>query len=252
MSDCYVSKLIMDGVWQITDKPEGTDIYLIEGSNRSLLIDAGDSNADLKTYVRQLTDKPIDLIITHGHGDHAGAMNQFDNVYMSHKDIDILNSLFGFTLDETMVIDIKGGEVFPLGDCNIEVIALPGHTYGSVLLLDAKRQLLFTSDALGSGGIWMQLPHCTSIEAYARELRNLEKLVEPMNDLKIFVGHDCQRMLGFGQQYITDIRILADKILSGEIVGRPTEDKSEFFGGLTASYGQMTNFVYKSNNIYDC
>lgn len=255
MCEHYYSKLLMEGVWEIIDKPDGlhpsVDMYLIEGNDRSLLIDAGDSNADLKGYISQLTDKPVDLLITHGHGDHAAAIAQFERVYMPHKDIDILNSLFGFKLNETMVLDLQGGEVFDLGNCKIEVLALPGHTYGSVVLLDAKRQLLFTSDSLGSGSIWMQLPHSTSIEAYVKELHKLEKLVEGMDQLKVFVGHDCGRSLGYGKQYIKDVRILAEKIISGEIIGKPTMDKSNFFGGLSASYGQMSEFIYKPNNIYE-
>lgn len=242
MYDYYSEKLLMKGIWEISDKPDGSnpsvDMYLIEGRDRALLIDAGDSKGDLAGFVKKLTDKPIDLVITHGHGDHTAGLSQFKSVYMSHKDIGDLNAFFGYNLDETMVINLNGGEVFDLGNYKIEVISLPGHTYGSVILLDRERQLLFTSDALGSGVIWMQLPHSTSVEAYAKELLKLEKLVENMNDLKIFVGHDCQRSLGFGKQYITDIRILAEKIVSGEIVGTPTEDKSELFGGLSASYGK--------------
>jgi hydroxyacylglutathione hydrolase len=249
----YLSKLLMPGVWEITDKVEGedlsVDVYLIEGSERALLVDAGYSNTDLVGYLKKLTDKPIDLLVTHGHGDHAACIDQFERVYMSHKDIDILNTIFGFKIDETMVIHIQGGEIFDLGSCKLQVITLPGHTEGSMLLLDRERQLLFTSDALGSGGIWMQLPHCTPVEAYAKELRRLEKLVEDLNELKIFVGHDCQRGLDFGRQYITDIRILAEKIVSGEVEGIPSGDVDGFFGGLKASYGQMEEFLYKPNNI---
>ena len=254
MSEFYSSKLLMKGIWQITNKPDGVhsyvDMYLIEGSSKALLVDAGESNEDLIGFIRTLTEKPVDLLITHGHGDHAAAFAQFDRVFLSHQDIDILNTIFGYNMDETMVINLQGGEVFDLGDCKLEVIALPGHTYGSVVLLDAERQLLFSSDSLGSGGIWMQLPQCTSVEAYAGELRRLEQRVEGMDHLQIFVGHDCQRSLGFGKSYLQDVRTVAEKIVSGEVIGRPTENKDDFFGGLFASYGQMSEFIYKPGNIH--
>lgn len=254
MREPYIPKQLMPGLWQITDIPEGAsfgvDMYLLEGSERALLIDAGESKADLAGCIEKLTDKPVDLVITHGHGDHAGGADQFPRVYMSHKDLDILNSIFHLNLSKSNIQDLQGGEVFDLGGCRIEVIALPGHTPGTVVLLDRERQLLFTSDALGSGTLWMQLPHSTPIEAYVNELRKLEQLVEDMDDLKVIVGHDCQRNLGYGRQYIKDVRTLAERIVSGETAGTPTEDKSEFFGGLSASYGQMEAFIYKPDNIY--
>lgn len=254
MREPYISKQLMPGLWQITDLPEGAsfgvDMYLLEGSERALLIDAGESNADLAGYIRKLTDKPVDLVITHGHGDHAGGAGQFSRIHMSHKDIGILKDFFRLGLDKSGIQDLQGGEVFDLGGCRIEVIALPGHTPGTVVLLDRERQLLFTSDALGSGTLWMQLPHSTPIEAYVKELIKLEQHVEGMDDLKVLVGHDCQRDLGYGRQYIRDVRILAERIVSGETVGVPTEDKREIFGGLSASYGQMEAFIYKPDNIH--
>lgn len=250
----YKSKLLMQGVWEITDYSDGinptVDMYLIEGKDRALLVDAGDSKGDLKGYISELTEKPIILCITHGHGDHAAAFSQFSNVYMPYKDINILQTLFDFDIDEKMVHDLRDGDIFDLGDCILEVIALPGHTQGSIVLLDSERQLLFTSDGLGSGVLWMQLPHCTSIEAYSKELYKLEKRVEEMNNLKLFVGHDCQRSLGYGRQYITDMRRLTEKIVVGEISGKPSENPDDFFGGLSASYGLISEILYKPNNIY--
>ncbi|HOB19771.1 MAG TPA: MBL fold metallo-hydrolase [Candidatus Atribacteria bacterium] len=255
MKSPYTSQLLMPGVWQITDKPEGAafgvDMYLLEGTTRAFLIDAGESKADLAGYIATLTDKPVDLVITHGHGDHTAGMGQFERVYMSHKDVPILNSMFRTKVKASEIIDLKGGEVFDIGTYKIEVVALPGHTPGSVVLLDRERQLLFTSDALGTGVLWMQLPCCTSIEAYAEELRKLEKHVEGMDGLRLYPGHDCQKNLNFGMQYIRDVRTLAEKIVSGEVTGTPTEDKSKITGGLSASYGQMIGFIYKAENIYN-
>lgn len=255
MSSYYKSKQLLQGVWEITDYADDTkpivDMYLIEGKDRALLIDAGESMGNLKGYMRELTKKPIVLCITHGHGDHAAALSQFEEVYMSHKDINILQTLFGFNIDEKMIRDLSGGEMFDLGGCILEVIMLPGHTQGSVVLLDSNRQLLFSSDGLGTGVLWMQLPHCTSIEAYSKELSKLEKRVENMRDLKLFVGHDCQRSLGYGRQYITDMRILTEKIVAGEIIGKPTENPDDFFGGLSASYGLGSDIIYKPNNVIE-
>jgi len=253
-SEHYEAREILKGVWQISDKPDklrpAVDMYLIEGSEKAMLIDAGESKSDLKGFIRRLTDKPVELLITHGHGDHAVGVYQFEKVYMSHKDIDVLDLFFKIKLDKSKVIDLEGGEILELGGCRIEVIAFPGHTLGSVVLLDEERQLLFTSDGLGSGTLWMQLTHSTSVEEYYEQLCKLEERLEGMDKLRVFPGHDCMRQLNFGLEYIQDIKILAGKIVSGEITGEATEDKSEMFGGLKASYGKMKEFIYKPNKIY--
>jgi len=254
VNEHYEARQIMEGLWQISDKPDKitpfVDIYLIEGSKKALLIDAGDSKADLRGFVNQITDKPIELIITHGHGDHAASIHQFDKVYMSHKEIDILEKFFEIKVEQSKVIDLKGGEVFDLGGCMIEVIAFPGHTPGSVVLLDEERQLLFTSDGLGSGTLWMQLPHSTSLEEYYEEVCKLEQRVKHLDKLRIFAGHNCMSNEKYGLEYITDIKILTEKIIKGEIIGEPTDDINDFFGGLKASYGKMKELVYKPYNIY--
>lgn len=250
----YVSKLLLPGVWEITDQPKGSnvyvDMYLIVGQNRSLLIDAGESKSDLAGYLRKLTDKPVDLLITHGHGDHAACIHQFDKVYMSHKDISILNELFNIKIKASQVIDLDGTEEFDLGGCRLKVIAFPGHTQGSMMVLDSDRQLLFSSDGLGSGSIWMQLPHSTSLEAYADELRNLLKLTAEMDQLRLLVGHDYQKPQELGRRYILDLLSLTEQIITGEVTGTPTPYEDEVTGGLIAEYGQMQGLYYKPDNIY--
>jgi hydroxyacylglutathione hydrolase len=256
MYNSYSAQLLLPGVWDITDHSMdggniSVDMYLIEGRDKALLIDAGDSKGDLAGFVRTLTDKPVDLLITHGHGDHAAGIHQFATVYMSHKDIGILEELFDIHPDKDKIIDLKGKEVFDLGGVILEVIALPGHTQGSMVLLDRERQLLFTSDSLGSGSIWMQLPHSSPLETYIKELKKLDNILEGMEDLKLFVGHAYQRPNALGRQYINDLRYLAEKIVAGEITGTPTEDQNEITGGLTVAYGQMLALVYKPNNIHE-
>jgi glyoxylase-like metal-dependent hydrolase (beta-lactamase superfamily II) len=254
MNDNYKVIELMPGLWQITDHqekiPTDVDMYLIEGREKALLVDAGQSSADLIGLVRKLTDKPLILVVTHGHGDHAAGMSQFEIVYMSHKDIEVLNDMFGFEINKSMVIDLKGGEVFDLGDRKIDVISLPGHTQGCVVLYDRERQLLFTGDSVGSGHIWIQLPHSTSIEAYIKELSKLEAMIGDKKEVRLLVGHSSQKRRELGMQYLRDIRTLAEKIVSGEVTGVPTMDRNEITGGLMASYGQMEVFVYKPSNIH--
>lgn len=249
----FTSNLIMPGVWEITDgtaaSPSFVDIYLVAGSNKALVIDAGASGSDLASYIRTLTDKPVELVLTHGHGDHIAATAQFKKVYMSSRDFNLIKPHTPFKdFKASGIKDLQGGEVFDLGGCKLEILALPGHTPGSIVLLDRERQLLFAGDALGSGSLWMQLPESSSVEEFRDEIRKFEKFMEGLNDLKPYLGHSCLMAQKPDRNYITDTRIAAEKIVSGEITGVPS-GRADYPGSITASYGQMMDFLYRPEKV---
>ena len=72
-------------VWVIGD--HGADnMYLVEGADSALLIDTGLGTADLASFVKKLTSKPLIVVNTHGHPDHAGSNHQFRKVYVHSAD----------------------------------------------------------------------------------------------------------------------------------------------------------------------
>ena len=58
--------------------------YLIEGDEKALLLDTGVGMGYLKKVVWQLTHKPLIVVNSHFHYDHAGGNLGFDEVYV-HK-----------------------------------------------------------------------------------------------------------------------------------------------------------------------
>ncbi|MDO5110342.1 MAG: MBL fold metallo-hydrolase, partial [Erysipelotrichaceae bacterium] len=149
-------------------------MYLVIGKERALLIDTGTGTFDLKGLVKQLTDKPYDVILTHGHVDHAGGMDQFEKVMIHKNDIGMAKSLshkerlgYAVTLhsmdrDEAYefspsqvrewksvpeFVTVDEGDVIELGDRKLEIFFTPGHTPGSICLLDRKNRIHFSGDA---------------------------------------------------------------------------------------------------------
>ena len=63
--------------------------YLVEGTQRAILIDSGFGYGDLRGYVENLTHQPLDVILSHPHSDHGGGSGQFDRVYLNPIDRDL-------------------------------------------------------------------------------------------------------------------------------------------------------------------
>ena len=61
-------------------------MYLVEGEKDAVLIDTGSGYFSLKQCVDQLTDKPVKVLMTHGHVDHAMGAGEFEEIYLNHKD----------------------------------------------------------------------------------------------------------------------------------------------------------------------
>ena len=72
--------------WEI-DEFECASVFVLVGREKAMVIDAGIGIGDLIGAIRMtITDKPLVIVATHGHGDHTGGMGNFDEYYLSEKD----------------------------------------------------------------------------------------------------------------------------------------------------------------------
>ena len=79
--------------WQLED-PFRTYLYLIEGTERAVLIDAGNGFSGLKEVIASLTDKPVSVVLTHGHFDHTGCAGLFESCSIHREDVSVLEEGF--------------------------------------------------------------------------------------------------------------------------------------------------------------
>lgn len=70
---------IAPGTWCLSEF-RLVNAFLVEGSQRAALIDTGCGIGDLAGTVRGLTEKPLIILVTHGHFDHDGGVGQFPGV----------------------------------------------------------------------------------------------------------------------------------------------------------------------------
>jgi len=257
LSGQYKTELVQNGIWRISDYagfPPNQDAYLIEGSAKAVLIDTTMGKGNLAQLVKNLTSLPVEVAITHGHGDHIGQMGQFAGtvVYMSEKDKGMLPA----TLDTSKFQWVKDGDKIDLGGGRmLEVIDVPGHSAGSIMFLDSAGKTLAVGDAIGSGMyVWKFIPGSSSVAEYGDTLKKLESRLAGFDALTFLTGHHWQERVPLagasGKQMVADMRILCEKIISGEIVGTATSASigARKINVLTASYG-LAGMWYDPSNI---
>ena len=112
-------------------------LYLVEGANKALLIDAGTKIKDLDKIVASITKKPVMLVATHVHPDHTGsAIDYFPEIYLNAADtVNIPQMMPNY---KGKIIYLKDREMIDLGGRKIEVVFTPGHTPGSTTFIDQQ------------------------------------------------------------------------------------------------------------------
>ncbi|MCI2068116.1 MAG: MBL fold metallo-hydrolase [Bacilli bacterium] len=182
--------------------------YLLLGKDKALLIDSGLGVGDLYQTIRELTELPIVLALTHRHCDHAGGRNYFKEYYVNENDkpliYKILSSQFASKKllsmnkenknpvkfnkqpNHAKPVFIKDGYSFDLGGRIVKTINTPGHTKGSIVFLDEKTKLMFTGDDVNLW-LWLQLPGCTNLSTW---LIGAKKILGLAEEYTPYCGHN--------------------------------------------------------------
>jgi hydroxyacylglutathione hydrolase len=231
---------VADGVWRIYDDHGAGNAYVVTGKKKALLIDAGTGLADLEATVRRITRLPLTVVNTHGHYDHVGGNFQFAMAYAHPDDFEmILRSTTaegraervkrllaespalesqvlkdGSGFDRISLVPVRGGHVFDLGGRKLEVIETPGHTRGSICLLDKAHKLLFTGDTTNSL-VWLFLKDCLPLDVYLRTLQALNQRASEY--ATVLPGHNEPLDAAFIGEQIGCV----ESILSGACKGEP-------------------------------
>lgn len=208
-------------------------MYLVEGSRRAVLIDTGSGFGSLKACVDALTDKPITVLCTHGHTDHALGCAEFEDVrisplderaYAVHSPWDfragsgVMWPDFGLLTPEQIIPampfekmkPLREGEVFELGGVSVEVFACPGHTAGSLVMLIPEERMLLLGDACNYM-VFLFDELSSPVSEYKRALASLLAKVEGRYDTVLLSHGD-----GFGvPDMIERVMAVCDDILEG-------------------------------------
>ncbi len=158
---------------------DSTNVGIIEGPDRTLLVDIGLEGAldQLKVAMEEqglAYDAVTDMVLTHGHGDHAGDANavQADGitVWAHEREVPTLHNQVDFTEGEVIgceaqllsgLISRTWDPVDPdelmtgptdFEDLSVRVIPASGHTPGSVIII-VNEEVAFVGDLIRGGNL---------------------------------------------------------------------------------------------------
>jgi len=207
-------------------------VYLLEGDDRALLIDAGAWMPHLAETVAKLTDKPVTVVLTHGHGDHAGGIIGFPEVGIQMADLSLIGE--GAREYGVKINPISDGDIIDLGGRQIEVLATPGHTSGSVTFFDKESGYGFSGDAFGSTNLLL------FTNSFRTLISTLDRTIAYMkaNDIKLlYPGHY------HGDNPETLQRLLDEKRMSQEVLSGKRK-------GVKEDAGNGLNSYISENGVY--
>ncbi|XP_029429265.1 metallo-beta-lactamase domain-containing protein 2 isoform X1 [Rhinatrema bivittatum] len=243
----YAHKSLGDGVYWIQERfyesGNRANIWLVRGSQQDVVIDTGLGLRSLPEYLQAAglvsparnggpPRRPLLAVATHVHFDHAGGLHQFEQVAVHQYEADALARGDNFEtvtwLSDSEVVRapspgwtarqfcvrpvqpthvLQDGDIISLGDRQLTVLHMPGHSRGSICLHDRDRKVLFSGDVVYDGSMIDWLPH-SSIRDYVGTCERLIELVDRGLVEKVLPGHyntfGAERLYRLASNYISN------------------------------------------------
>lgn len=183
--------------------------FLVMGEERALLFDAGFADSGVLKTVRALTDLPIDVVMTHGDPDHSGGLADFGSCRMNAGDWPLVKD------GSVQLAPLDEGEIVACGDYRFRVIAIPGHSAGSLAFYDEAKGILLAGDSVQSGGPIFMFGGHRDLDAYIASLEKMERMIQA--DVTVLPCHSaCPIDAGFITRDLADARALRDGALASD------------------------------------
>lgn len=203
---------------------QACNIYtVINDNNEGILIDPGyNANNCLIEHLKKLNVDIKYILITHGHYDHIGALNDVLKVYPNaityiHEEdkicltspkynlSDEFNSGMNVVVKVKHLITLSDNDNLNLLGFNIKVMHTPFHTKGSVIYIFINEEIIFSGDTL----FFNTIGRTDLITSEPRKVNDsLLKIKELNANYAIYPGHGIKTNLERELKYNMYLRIL--------------------------------------------
>ena len=193
----------------IVNGPFMENCYLVADaeSKQALLIDPGDEDERILEAIRTLGLTPKEIVCTHAHIDHAGAVAPLRRIlgvpFALHgaerpwlERMPSQAAVFGLDPREVPEVDreLAPGERIVLGEREAKVLFTPGHSAGGCCLHFASDGVVFVGDTLFQGSIGRSDLPGGSLRTLLRSIR--EELFTLPDATVVFSGHGPATTIG--------------------------------------------------------
>lgn len=193
--------------------PVCTNCYLLVNhkTGELLVVDPGDQAQLIEKQIEKTGAKPVAVLLTHGHFDHAGAAEALADkyqisIYAHEAERETLEdpglNLCGMIGEHKVYhadIFVKDEEVLNLAGFSIRVFLTPGHTIGGCCYYIADEKILFSGDTLFQESVGRTDFPRGSASDLIRAIR--EKLMPLPDDVTVYTGHDESTLIGYERMH---------------------------------------------------
>ena len=193
----------------LTVGPFQENCYVVgdEEAGTGVIVDPGDEAARIALAVEQTNLEITQILITHAHIDHVGAVAALVDEYscpvLMHAEAEpMLGQLptqammMGLRFGEVPTVDrhIKDEEVIEVGGLQLRSLYTPGHAPGHIAFYIESEGLLLSGDALFAGSVGrVDLPG-GSMEVLMRSIE--ERLLTLPDETRVYPGHGPVTTIG--------------------------------------------------------
>ena len=193
--------------------PVCTNCYLLVNhkTGELLVVDPGDQAQLIEKQIEKTGAKPVAILLTHEHFDHAGAAEELADkyqisIYAHEAERETLEdpglNLCGMIGEHKVYhadIFVKDEEVLNLAGFSIRVFFTPGHTIGGCCYYIADEKILFSGDTLFQESVGRTDFPRGSASDLIRAIR--EKLMPLPDDVTVYTGHDESTLIGYERMH---------------------------------------------------
>jgi hydroxyacylglutathione hydrolase len=198
----------------LTVGPFQENCYVIgdEAAGAGAVVDPGDEATRIALAVEQTGLEIAQILITHAHIDHVGAVAALVDEYscpvLMHAEAEpMLDQLptqammMGLRFGKVPAVDrhIEGDEVLEVGDLRLKALYTPGHAPGHLALYAESESAVFSGDALFAGSVGRTDLFGGDMELLMRSIN--ERLLALPDETRVYPGHGPQTTVGDERRY---------------------------------------------------
>ena len=117
--------------------------------------------------------------------------------------------------------NISEGDVMDLGGKKLEVYEMPGHTKGSIVLVDRDAKICFSGDSIIEN-LWLFLEESEEPATYLQSLKHIREVLNESGIEKIYNGHFSYEPIDVKK--LDDMVEAMELIVAGKLEGTAVEN----------------------------